>query len=133
MLGGSPIRVAVPCRLEAMARAIRKVTGETFSRRDISRAMGATISTVATFSTKAEMTLVSAQIHSTATPTVEERLTSRAARRAGTRDRMNSSASTSVPAKMPMTFQLMSLRIWPGVTRPKMINRPMPIHRARAR
>ena len=51
----SPTRVAAPCRLEDTAMLMIKGTGLVLSFLQISRAMGATISTVATLSTKAEM------------------------------------------------------------------------------
>ena len=55
MLGGSPTSVAVPCRFEDKHIPRIKGTGETLSLRDTSNAIGATMSTVAIFSTKAEI------------------------------------------------------------------------------
>ena len=50
----SPTRVAAPCRLDDTAIAIIIPTGLIFSLREISRAIGAIMSTVATLSIKAE-------------------------------------------------------------------------------
>lgn len=63
MLGGSPIRVAVPWRLLETAMAIIIWTGFIFNFFARERAMGATIKTVATFSTNAEMNPVNKQIN----------------------------------------------------------------------
>ena len=51
----SPTKVAAPCKLEETAIAIIKGTGFVFNFLQISRATGATISTVATLSTNAEI------------------------------------------------------------------------------
>ena len=56
MLGGSPTSVAVPWRFEERQMPRMNGTGETFNLRDTSNAIGATINTVATFSTKADIT-----------------------------------------------------------------------------
>ena len=58
MLGGSPIRVAVPPMLETMASAIRYGTGRCPSRLQTSRVTGAISSTVVTLSSSAEATAV---------------------------------------------------------------------------
>ena len=52
----SPTSVAAPCRLEETAMAITSGTGEIFSCFATASPTGATISTVATLSTKAEIT-----------------------------------------------------------------------------
>jgi len=54
MLGGSPIKVATPCKLEEIAIAMSTKTGETLNLLVIANAIGATIRTTATFSTKIE-------------------------------------------------------------------------------
>ena len=51
----SPTKVAAPCRLDDTAIAMIKGTGLVFSFLQISSAIGATIKTVATLSTNAEM------------------------------------------------------------------------------
>ncbi len=51
----SPTSVAAPCRLEETEMQIIGATGEIFSRLQTASATGATMSTVATLSTKAEM------------------------------------------------------------------------------
>ena len=51
----SPTRVAAPWRLEATEMAMMGETGEMFRRLLTTRATGATIRTVATLSTKAEI------------------------------------------------------------------------------
>ena len=58
MLGGSPIRVAVPPMLEASASAMRNGTGGRPSRSQTSRVTGAISSTVVTLSSSAEATAV---------------------------------------------------------------------------
>ena len=108
MLGGSPMRVAVPCRLLDRAMAIIIVAGFMLSFLARARAMGATIKTVATFSTKAEMNPVSTQMRRIAQAVFLALLTMISAMKAGTRLSMNRSARTRVPTKMPMTFQLIA-------------------------
>ena len=56
MLVVSPTMVAAPCRFEETAMAISTGTGEIFNLREMARPTGATISTVATLSTKALIT-----------------------------------------------------------------------------
>ncbi len=58
MFGGSPMRVAVPPMLDAIASAIRKGTGGTPSRSQTSKVTGAISSTVVTLSSAAEATAV---------------------------------------------------------------------------
>ena len=59
MLGGSPIRVAVPPMLEAITSAIRNGTGGASMRSHSSSVTGATSRTVVTLSSRAEATAVS--------------------------------------------------------------------------
>ena len=58
MLGGSPMRVAVPPTLEAKASGISRVRGLIFRVTAISMVTGSTSSMVVTLSRKAEMTAV---------------------------------------------------------------------------
>ena len=62
----SPTRVAAPWRLEETAMAMRMGMGLVFSFLQISKATGATISTVATLSTKAEITPANRDRHTAA-------------------------------------------------------------------
>ena len=105
MLGGSPIKVAVPCRLLDMAMAIIMFTGLISSFFANARAMGATIKTVATFSTKAEIKPVKIQIKSIAHPVLFDLSTISSAKKAGTLLLIKLSARANVPTKMPITFQ----------------------------
>ena len=52
----SPTSVAAPCKFDAIAIAIMLFTGDILSFLDIVSATGATIRTVATLSTKADIT-----------------------------------------------------------------------------
>ena len=118
ILGGSPIRVAVPWRLLETAMANIILVGLIFSLRARARAMGATIRTVATFSTKAEINPVRAQIYKIAQQVFLARSTISSARYAGTRLSIKTSATASVPTNIPITFQLIArnasfgLRVW---------------------
>lgn len=113
ILGGSPISVAAPCRFELIAIAIKKGTGETFNFLEISKAMGATIITVATFSQKADINPENAETKRIAKPTVFVFETSLFAINAGTLDIIKTSATMAVPKKIPMTFQLIaSTALW---------------------
>ena len=62
MLGGSPMRVAVPPMLEAMIWVMKKGTGLVFSMLVMARVMGPMRSTVVTLSKNPESTAV--MIHS---------------------------------------------------------------------
>src|SRR3989338_4197163 len=108
MLGGSPIKVAVPCRLEDIAIAIIMFIGFILIFFANDNAMGATIRTVATFSTKAEMKPVNAHVASMAQEVFLVLFTILSAMYAGPRLSMNIFATIKVPTKMPMTFQLIA-------------------------
>ena len=54
MLGGSPIKVAAPPRLEASTSAIKNGSGRTSSRSQTNKVTGAINSTVVTLSNRAE-------------------------------------------------------------------------------
>ena len=104
MLVVSPTSVAAPCRLEETAMEMITGTGEIFSLRAMARPTGATMSTVATLSTKALMTPAnSASIH-TAHLTSGTRTMSISARRAGILLSMNSATVPMVPAIISRTL-----------------------------
>jgi hypothetical protein len=84
MLGESPIIVAEPCRFELTAMPIRKGTGFAFNFFATSNAMGATISTVATFSVKLDIKPDRKQIDISAMPTFFDLAARLDAKNAGT-------------------------------------------------
>jgi hypothetical protein len=108
MLGGSPIKVAVPCKLLDIAIPIIILTGLILIFLASANAIGATIKTVATFSTKAEIKPVSKQINNMAQHVFFDLSTIISAIYAGTLLSIKISATTSVPTKIPMTFQFMA-------------------------
>ncbi len=110
MLGGSPIIVAVPCRLLLMAMPTSNGTGLIRSLSAKLRAIGATRRTTATFSTDMEIAPASAHKANIALRAVLALSTSHSASTAGTLDSIKNSARTSVPKKRPMTFQLILLK-----------------------
>ncbi len=110
MLGGSPTSVAVPCKFDEIAIPISTGTGDAFKRCAIASAIGATISTVATLSTNAEIPDANAQSQSIATPAVLDRRINQSANQVGTFDLINSWAIMDMPVKIPNTFQLIALR-----------------------
>jgi hypothetical protein len=132
MLGGSPIKVAAPCRLlhTAIAIIIFKGLILSFFANDI--AMGATIKTVATFSTKAEIKLVNKQMDNTAQAVFLARLTIISARYAGTRLNIKTSATASIPTNIPITFQLTERNASRGEITLKIIINPPPKRAKRA-
>ena len=77
-------------------------------------ATGATISTVATLSTKAEMIAANTDRLMMAHLTLGTRLMMRSARRAGMRDSMNSATVPMVPAIIMITFQSTAEKTSPG-------------------
>ena len=77
----SPTMVAAPCKLEDTAMAISTGTGEIFSFREMASPTGATISTVATLSTKALMTPANSASTDTAHLTLGTRTIHRPQRR----------------------------------------------------
>ncbi len=86
----SPTSVAAPCRLEDTAMAISTGTGEILSLREIASPTGATISSVATLSTKALTTPANRLSAVTAHRTFGTFAIISSARRAGMRLSMNS-------------------------------------------
>src|SRR3989338_2078619 len=102
--GESPIMVAQPWRFDDIAIPIKNGTGFAFNFLDTSNAIGATIRTVATFSTKLDMNPASAHTARSAPPMVFALSTRRVARYAGTPENMNSSESTIVPQNTPRTL-----------------------------
>src|SRR3989338_5281317 len=96
-LGLSPIIVAQPWRLEETATPIKKGTGFTFSFLATSKAIGATIKTVATFSTKLEIKPERRHTDRSAMPTVFDLSTNFVARYAGTFENIKSPDKIIVP------------------------------------
>ena len=88
---------------------MRKGTGETFILLEISKAIGATIITVATFSQKDEIKPEKTETAMIASPTVFVFETSLFATKAGTFEIIKISATMAVPQKIPITFQLMTV------------------------
>ncbi len=83
MLVVSPTSVAAPCKLDDTAMAMSTGTGDRFSRRAMASPTGATISTVATLSTKALMNPASSASTDTAHRTSGTWAMSSSASRAG--------------------------------------------------
>jgi hypothetical protein len=106
MLGGSPIRVAVPCRLLETAIAIIIFIGFILNFFANDKAMGATIKTVATFSTNAEIKPVRAHMLKIAQAVFFALSTIISAIYAGTRLSIKIFAITRVPTNILITFQL---------------------------
>ena len=106
MLGGSPIRVAVPPMLEAIASAIRNGTGGTPSRSQTSRVTGATSSTVVTLSSSAEATaVITISITITANGRPRARLADQIARYSNTPVCLTMLTMIIIPSSRKMTFQ----------------------------
>ncbi len=101
MLVVSPTIVAAPCRFEDTAMAINTGTGEIFSFREMARPTGATISTVATLSTKALTTPANSASTVTAHFTLGTRTINCSA---GMRLSINSVTSPIVPAIISSTL-----------------------------
>ena len=110
----SPTRVAAPCRLLETAMAMSRGTGLVFSCLATARPTGATISTVATLSTKAEMTPEKTESATAAHWMVGTFCRSFSAIRPGIRLWMKSSTVAMVPASIISTFQLMAPRAADG-------------------
>ena len=100
----SPTSVAAPSRLEATAIAMIDGTGLIFSFLAIVRAIGATIRTVATLSTKAEMSPAKTASEMTAHLTFGVFWMILSAIRAGIFDSMKSETSPIVPKIIRITF-----------------------------
>ena len=105
MLVVSPTSVAAPCRLELTAMAMRTGTGESRSFRAMARPTGATISTVATLSTKALMTPAKRASIQTAHFTLGTWTMSCSARRAGILLAMKRDTVPMVPAIIISTLK----------------------------
>src|SRR3990167_3144725 len=127
MLGGSPIKVAHPCKLLDMAIAIIMLVGLIFSFLAKDKAIGATIKTVATFSTNAEIKPESAQIKSIDQAVFLALSTIISAIYAGTRLSIKISATTNVPTNIPITFQLMAKNASLGLITPNKTKSRAPI------
>ena len=106
MLGGSPINVAVPPMLEAIASAIRNGIGGTPSRSHTSRVTGATSSTVVTLSSSAEATaVITISITITANGRPRARLADQIARYSNTPVCLTMLTMIIIPSSRKMTFQ----------------------------
>ena len=113
----SPTRVAAPWRLEEMAMQIIAETGEIFSFLHRARATGATINTVATLSTKAEMSPENRDSITISHLTLWMWETRRSLMRWGILDSMNRNTVPMVPAIIRITFQSICPRASPTVYR----------------
>ena len=107
----SPTRVAAPCRLELTAMPMMKGTGLVLSFLQISRATGATISTVATLSTKAEITPANSDSATAAHWTLGTFSITRSASNSGMRLSINNATRPMVPAIIRITFRSMAGQI----------------------
>jgi len=107
----SPTSVAAPSRLEPIAIAMIAGTGEIFNLREMVMAIGATMSTVATLSTNAEMTAANTDKAMMATFRLGDFSMILSARSAGIFDSMKMATSPMVPAIIMMTFQSMAENI----------------------
>ena len=106
MFGGSPISVAVPPMLEAIASAIRNGTGVTPSRSQTSRVTGATSSTVVTLSSSADATaVITISITITANGRPRARLADQIARYSNTPVCLTMLTMIIIPSSRKMTFQ----------------------------
>ena len=101
----SPTSVAAPCKLELTALARIGCTGEIFSFLEMASPTGASISTVATLSTKADTSPANSASAMMSHFTLGSTATSRSDRRFGILDRMNRSTVPMVPASIISTFQ----------------------------
>ena len=106
MLGGSPISVAVPPMLEAIASAIRNGIGGTPSRSHTSSVTGATSSTVVTLSSSAEAAaVIRISITITANGRPRARLADQIARYSNTPVCLTTLTMIIIPSSRKMTFQ----------------------------
>ena len=101
----SPTSVAAPCRLEDTAMQMMKGTGLVFSLRQTATATGATIRTVATLSTNAEISPANRLRHTAAHRTLGTRFMIWSARRSGIRLSMNSCTMPMVPPIISSTLK----------------------------
>ena len=101
----SPTKVAAPSRLEPIAMAMTLGTGEIFSFFAMVTATGATIRTVATLSTKAEMTAAKTDRAMIVHLILGTERMIRSASREGMRDSMKILTMPIVPAIIIRTFQ----------------------------
>jgi len=105
----SPTRVAAPCRLDETAMETSSGTGEMSSRSAIASATGATIRTVATLSTNAEIMPANRDSATATHMTFGVFLSSLSAIRSGIFDSMKNETVPIVPASIMRTFQLICL------------------------
>ena len=111
----SPTSVAAPCRLEEMAMQMMAGTGEMCSFLHRASATGATISTVATLSTKAEITPANRDSTTTSHLTLWIWETRMSLIRWGILDSMNRNTVPMVPVIIRITFQSICPRASPTV------------------
>ncbi|OPZ90872.1 MAG: hypothetical protein BWY73_01228 [candidate division TA06 bacterium ADurb.Bin417] len=117
MLGGSPIRVAVPPMLEAMASAIRKGIGSSSSESAIRMVTGAMSSTVVTLSRKAEIRAVMAGKKSRISSGLPRAALAERMARYWKRPVFLATATTSImPTSRKMVFQSIAAKAsaWPS-------------------
>ena len=106
MFGGSPIKVAVPPMLDAIASAIRNGTGRHPSRSHTSSVTGATSSTVVTLSSSADATaVITTSITMIANGLPRARLADQMARYSNTPVCLTMLTMTIIPSSKKMTFQ----------------------------
>ena len=106
MLGGSPISVAVPPMLEAMASAIRNGIGGAPSRSHTSSVTGAISSTVVTLSSRADATaVITISMTITANGRPRARLADQMARYSKTPVCLMTLTMIIMPSSRKMTFQ----------------------------
>ena len=114
----SPTSVAAPCKLELTAMARMGCTGEIFSFLEMASPTGASISTVATLSTKAETSPANSASAMMSHFTLGSTDTSLSDRRFGILERMNRSTVPIVPASISSTFQSTASATSPTGTMP---------------
>ena len=104
----SPTSVAAPCKLDETAMQMRSATGLVPRRVAMASATGATIRTVATLSTNAEIKPANTDSATATHMTFGVFFSSRSAMRSGIFDVMNSDTVPIVPASIIRMFQLIS-------------------------
>jgi hypothetical protein len=98
-----------------MARATNNLVGGIFSLSVMLKAIGATISSVATFSRKIDKKLANPHRESMAHEDLLTLLTMSSARQEGRREKMRSSAIIITPVKTIITFQFMEVKACHGL------------------
>ena len=114
----SPTSVAAPCKLELTAMVRIGATGEIFSFLAMAIPTGASISTVATLSTKADTRPANNASAMMSHLTLGSRAARRSDRRLGILERIKRSTVPMVPASISSTFQSTAPAISPSGTIP---------------